>query len=38
LHDAWLTLGSDDDLAAWEIPPDRFYAAAEKKVYLSSES
>jgi predicted nucleotidyltransferase len=27
VHDDWFTIWSDIDLAAWGIPPDRFYSA-----------
>ncbi len=36
-HDAWFAPWSDIDLAAWGIPPDRFYAAAGIVAELSSE-
>lgn len=36
-HDAWFTPWSDIDLAAWSIPPDRFYAAAGTVAELSTE-
>ena len=36
-HEAWFTLWSDADLAAWGIPPDRFYAAVAKVTELSGD-
>jgi predicted nucleotidyltransferase len=36
-HEAWFTPWSDIDLAAWGIPPDRFYAAVGAVAELSSE-
>jgi predicted nucleotidyltransferase len=34
-HDAWFTLWSDIDLAAWGIPPERFYDAVAAITGLS---
>ena len=36
-HDAWLTLGSDGDLPAGEIPPDRVYATMGAIAELSED-
>ncbi len=36
-HEAWFTLWSDVDLAAWGIPPDRFYAAVGVVTELSED-
>jgi predicted nucleotidyltransferase len=36
IHDAWLTPWSDIDLAAWGIPPERFYGAVAAVTGLSS--
>jgi predicted nucleotidyltransferase len=35
-HDAWFTSWSDIDLAAWGIPPERFYSAVATVTGLSS--
>ena len=34
-HDSWFTLWSDVDLAAWGIPPGRFYSAVAVVTALS---
>lgn len=36
-HEAWFTAWSDIDLAAWGIPPERFYAAAGAVAELTLE-
>ena len=36
VHDDWFTLWSDIDLAAWGIPPDRFYSAIAAVTGLNS--
>ena len=36
-HEAWFTPWSDIDLAAWGIPPERFYAAAGTVAEFSAE-
>lgn len=35
-HDAWFTPWSDIDLAAWGIPPERFYSAVAAVTGLSA--
>lgn len=35
VHEAWFTPWSDIDLAAWGIPPDRFYGAVAAVTGLS---
>ena len=35
VHDAWFTPWSDIDLAAWGIPPERYYAAVAAVTGLS---
>ena len=35
-HEAWFTSWSDIDLAAWGIPPERFYSAVATITGLSS--
>ncbi len=36
-HKAWFTIWSDIDLAAWGIPPNRFYAAVGTIAELNTE-
>ncbi len=36
-HSAWFTHWSDIDLAAWDIPPDRVYAAVAAVTGLSAD-
>ncbi|HUW64617.1 MAG TPA: nucleotidyltransferase domain-containing protein [Spirochaetia bacterium] len=36
-HQLWFNRWSDVDLAAWDIPPDRFYAAVGAVTGLSAE-